>query len=251
MLDISIISVLMNNEDTLIKMKNSVLNQTFQQYEHIFCLSNKSSDNTIKLVKNFKSNKNLIFFESDNTKNKFDALNQAIKKSKGRYIILLHGDDYFIDDEVLNNIFISLKKYQNYSIYYADINYINIYQKVVREWKSPNEDKLKLSNIWKVAHTGLIIDKYKIDDDDLLYNTDYDISGDFLYLLNLIDKYPRQFKKINLISTNMLNTGDSSNLGNLKKQFIEDFIILKKYFSFIEVLLIIFLKKYSKILQYF
>jgi len=40
----------MNNEDTILKMKNSVTNQNLQDYEHIFCLSKKSKDNTGDIV---------------------------------------------------------------------------------------------------------------------------------------------------------------------------------------------------------
>ena len=95
---LSIISVLMNNEDTILKMKNSVTNQNLQDYEHIFCLSKKSKDNTGDIVYKYLNANDKVIYESDNTINKFDAINQAIKVSKGRYIFLLHGDDYIINE---------------------------------------------------------------------------------------------------------------------------------------------------------
>ncbi|AFS49650.1 glycosyltransferase group 2 [alpha proteobacterium HIMB59] len=247
---LSIISVLMNNEDTILKMKNSVTKQNLKDYEHIFCLSKRSKDNTSNIVNKYLTANDIVFYEAENTVNKFDAINQAIKISKGRYLFLLHGDDYIINENFFFEIFNIISKENDKGIFYTNINIVDKYDEIKRNWIAINDDNLNLSNAWLIPHTGILIDRYKVKDKDLYYNSDFFISGDLLYILKLIKKYQRLFKKINVYSVNMLNTGDSSKFKNILEQFYQDKKILKRFFPK-NYLKIIFLKKFSKVYQFF
>ena len=247
---LSIISVLMNNEDTILKMKNSVTNQNLQDYEHIFCLSKKSKDNTGDIVYKYLNANDKVVYESDNTVNKFDAINQAIKVSKGRYIFLLHGDDYIINENFFSEIFNIISKEHDKGIFYTNINIVNKNDEIKRNWIAISDNNLNLSNAWLIPHTGILIDRNKVKDKDLYYNSDFFISGDLLYILKLIKNYQKLFKKVNIYSVNMLNTGDSSKFKNILEQFNQDRQILKKFFPK-NYLKFIFLKKFSKVYQFF
>ena len=100
----SIISVLKNNHSTFIKMKESLNCQSFKNYEHLIILSNNIKDNTEELVEKFKCEKTIVYYERTRTYNKFDAINQGIQKINGRYLIILHGDDYFSNNNCLKNL---------------------------------------------------------------------------------------------------------------------------------------------------
>ncbi len=247
---LSIISVLMNNQETLVKMKESVERQTFKDYEHIFCISKKSTDKTNEiLIKKIKDSDKIIY-EKKTTKNKFDAINQALNFSKGKFIFLLHGDDYLANKNFFANIFREIDKNNNKCIFYTDINIVNSKGEIFRKWISKQENKLSLSNIWNIPHTGMIIDRSKINKKDLYYNDDFFISGDLLYIMNLYQKYSQSFKKIPFVSSHMLNTGDSSKIQNIFKQLKQDAIILKKFFPF-KYIFILLNKKLSKVSQFF
>ena len=247
---LSIISVLMNNQETLVKMKESVESQTFKDYEHIFCISEKSTDKTNEILKNKIKETDKIIYEKKTTKNKFDAINQALNFSNGEFIFLLHGDDYITNKNFFTNTFKEIDKNNDKCIFYTDINIVNSKGEIFRKWISKKENKLSLSNIWNIPHTGMIINRLKINEKDLYYNDDYFISGDLLYIMNLYQKYSLLFKKIPFVSSHMLNTGDSSKIQNIFKQLNQDLIILKKFFPF-KFIFILLSKKLSKVSQFF
>ena len=96
----------------------------------------------------------------------------------------------------------------------------------------------------------MVIDRSKINKKDLNNNDDFFISGDLLYIMNLYQKYSQSFKKIPFVSSHMLNTGDSSKIQNIFKQLKQDAIILKKFFPF-KYIFILLNKKLSKVSQFF
>ncbi len=93
MVDLSIIIV---NYNTFILTKNAI--NSILKYNHSFTyeiliVDNCSSDNSIDNLKNyFKKEKAIHFILSDENKGFAAGNNLAIKKSKGRYILLLNSD---------------------------------------------------------------------------------------------------------------------------------------------------------------
>ena len=172
----------------------------------------KSKDNTGDIVYKYLNANDRVFYEADNTVNKFDAINQAIKISKGRYLFLLHGDDYIINKNFFSEIFNIISEENDKGIFYTNINIVDKNDKIKRNWTAVTDNNLNLSNAWLIPHTGILIDRYKVKDKDLYYNSDFFISGDLLYILKLIKNYQKLFKKVNIYSVNMLNTETLLNL---------------------------------------
>ena len=93
-----------NNEKYLDKCIKSCLKQTYKNIE-IIVFDDKSTDSSKNILSKYKKNKIKIIF---NKNKKFNSgpLNQlnsiyiSLKKSKGKYIFLLDGDDYFLKDKV-------------------------------------------------------------------------------------------------------------------------------------------------------
>ena len=93
-----------NNEKYLDKCINSCLKQTYKNIE-IIVFDDKSTDSSKNILSKYKKNKIKIIF---NKNKKFNSgpLNQlnsiyiSLKKSKGKFIFLLDGDDYFLKDKV-------------------------------------------------------------------------------------------------------------------------------------------------------
>ena len=106
-------------------MKESLNCQSFKNYEHLIILSNNIKDNTEELVEKFKCEKTIVYYERTRTYNKFDAINQGIQKINGRYLIILHGDDYFSNNNCLKNLSEFFKKNPEKGIFYSDIKFVN------------------------------------------------------------------------------------------------------------------------------
>ncbi|OGJ37772.1 MAG: hypothetical protein A2182_03165 [Candidatus Pacebacteria bacterium RIFOXYA1_FULL_38_18] len=118
----SIITCTKNSEKYLKNALDSVENQTYKNYEHIF-VDGKSNDKTISLLESYKKNNNLIEIKilSKTSKGIANAMNEGIKVSKGKYIFILHSDDGFYDNDVLKDVAVFLEARQNLDWIYGKI----------------------------------------------------------------------------------------------------------------------------------
>ena len=90
---ISIIMNCHNGEKFLKKALNSILQQTYENWELIFW-DNKSSDKSKNIFKKFKDPR-FKYFYAKKFSDLHRARNFAIKKAKGKFITFLDTDDFF------------------------------------------------------------------------------------------------------------------------------------------------------------
>ena len=102
---VSILIINYNNGKLLTRAINSCLEQKYKNIE-ILIFDDKSTDNSKKILKQYKKNKKIRIFFNKNKKKKIaalDAMNGYIKlfkKSKGSLLCLLDSDDYFHKSKV-------------------------------------------------------------------------------------------------------------------------------------------------------
>ncbi len=94
---ISIIIPVYNLEDCLEKTINSIINQTFSDYELII-VDDGSSDSSIKIIEKYPQ---IILFKNNHLGAGLSR-NYALKRAKGEYILFLDGDDIFDKNFLLN-----------------------------------------------------------------------------------------------------------------------------------------------------
>lgn len=117
----SVIIPLYNKELYIKSAIESVLNQTFKDYE-IVIVNDGSTDYSLQIVNSFK-NKNITVINQANT-GVATARNNAIAAAKGKYISLLDADDTWYSNHLeaqkkLIDTFPNAKLYcNNYEIYY-------------------------------------------------------------------------------------------------------------------------------------
>ena len=100
----SIITVVLNNDKYIEKTINSVLSQSFKNYEYIV-LDGASTDKTIDII---KYEKKINFWSSEKDNGIYDAFNKGIKIAKGQFICIVNSDD--ILKNALNIIYKYIKK---------------------------------------------------------------------------------------------------------------------------------------------
>lgn len=98
---ISIIIPTYNASKTLSSALESILKQSFSDYE-ILIIDGLSTDNTIDIAKSYNDKRIKINSERDN--GIYDAMNKGIQLAKGEWIYFLGSDDRFYDSEVLEKV---------------------------------------------------------------------------------------------------------------------------------------------------
>ncbi len=101
-LELSIITVNLNNGNGLAKTITSVICQRFNKYEFIV-VDGASTDNSIEVIKQFQTY--ISFWISEKDKGIYHAMNKGIMHARGRYLLFLNSGDWLVNDLVLNKVF--------------------------------------------------------------------------------------------------------------------------------------------------
>ena len=116
---VSIIITNYNKSNFLLESVKSCLKQSYKKNEIIF-FDDKSSDNSLEKIKNFKLKNKYNFRIISNSKKKKDfatfshisAIKKGLSKAKGKYIFLLDSDDYFHQNKLKEIIKIFEENYK-------------------------------------------------------------------------------------------------------------------------------------------
>jgi glycosyltransferase len=246
MCDLTVITVVKNDEQNIISTVNSVLNQKNCTFEYIV-FDGKSTDNTFNKLKKIKNKKIKIFSQKD--ENLYDALNKCIKKSKGEYIFLMHSGDLFYNNFVLYNI--GKKLIQKPDMISGNIKFFKKKNNRIiinRVWRNPIK-KINKYSIFKIPHTSMVLKK-KIIKQINYYNILYSISSDMDFMIKL-----SKLKKLNYIYIDnffvlMLSNGLSTSKKNFFKKLTQDYKILLSNYHYNFFSYYIF-KIYFKFFQFF
>lgn len=99
---LSIITINLNNDLGLLETIESVVNQTFTDYEYII-IDGGSTDKSVGIIKKYSDKINYWISEPD--KGIYNAMNKGIKVTNGEYVIFMNSGDYFYNNNVLENVF--------------------------------------------------------------------------------------------------------------------------------------------------
>lgn len=186
---ISIITVCFNSEQTVEDTINSVLYQSYKNYEYII-VDGKSTDNTVNIIKKYEPLFNgKLKYISEKDSGLYDAMNKGIKIASGDIIGIINADDILANNNIFNTVINSFK--DNVDYIYSDILYCNDnFSKVIRKFKSGEMN----SDLVCIAHPTLYLRK-SVFNSIGYYNQSYKISADYDFMLRL---YKKKFNYIYL-----------------------------------------------------
>ena len=188
---VSIIMNCYNGEKYLEESLNSIINQTYQNWELVFW-DNISKDNSKKIFEKYKDDRFKYFLANEHTV-LYHARNLAIKKASGQFLAFLDTDDIWLKDKLEKQIkLFSNKKiglvYGNYWRY----NSLNFFKKK----KLASSKKLpsgKITNIllnqYFVGMLTVIIRKEFLDLDKKIFKVNFDLLADMDFVLRFSKNY--------------------------------------------------------------
>lgn len=231
----TIITVVRNNKNGIIRTINSVLDQDYKNYEYII-IDGESTDGTLEIINSFSNKIDVVISEKDN--GIYDAMNKGIIIAKGQFIAFLNSGDWYekntltlvsniLNDNKQIDILHGLLVYYNKNLEFEYIlgdNSISIPYRMIQHPSTFVRSKLYKENLYDL--------KYKSASD---YNT---------FLIFYFNKYNFLFSPF--IFTHFVNDGISQNI----KSRIETIEIKRKY-KLISIRKYVFLKIYLTFYNYF
>lgn len=97
---VSVCMPIFNDEKHILKAIDSVLKQTYQNFEIIVC-DNCSTDKTYEIVDKIDDSRIRLYKNEENIGFLLNS-NRSWHKAKGKYIVTLHGDDAYYDSYIEN-----------------------------------------------------------------------------------------------------------------------------------------------------
>lgn len=99
---VSVIMGVYNDEKFLYESIDSILKQSFKDFEFIIC-DDGSTDNSLKIINSFKDER-IIFLQNEKNLGLANTLNKCIRCSKGEYIARMDSDDISLNDRLRKQV---------------------------------------------------------------------------------------------------------------------------------------------------
>lgn len=218
---ISIITVVLNNKDTIADTIDSVLGQSYEDIEYII-VDGKSSDGTAAIISSYKDRIDKFISEADS--GIYYAMNKGIAQATGEVVGILNSDDCYADKNVIAKIAATLQKNPIDSVY-GDLDFVCRAKphKIMRIWRSKPYHSGLFQRGWHPAHPTFFV-RRKIYQQCGVFNTDFKIAADYELLL-------RFFVCCNITSLYIpcvlvkqkLGGASNKNIGNIIKANVESY----------------------------
>lgn len=211
----SIITINYNNRDGLRRTIESVVNQTFQDFEYII-IDGGSTDGSVDVIKEYADR--IDYWVSEPDKGIYNAMNKGILQAHGEYLNFMNSGDCFYDTEVLEHIYTSLDadivigKYQKsnestpWHFLYEDVTFLDLY-------------------VGTFCHQATFIHEHLFH--DCLYDENFKMVSDWKFFLEKLIHQDASFRNTNIVIVNYDATGVSNQMDDLVK--LERETILKSF----------------------
>lgn len=210
---VTVVTVCRNAEKTIKKTIESVLAQTYEDFEYIV-IDGASEDKTYEIVCGFDEKfkkRNICFTHISEPDNGiYDAMNKAADMAKGVWINYMNADDMFHSETILKDVFNNV---DNSDVIYGDTLRIKDSIGVIQKSRSPE-------SIYKVipfCHQSAFV-KTKIMKTQK-FDVKFKIAADYKFFLNVYIAGGR-FQHINKVISDYSLEGLSSN--EMYKTYIEN-----------------------------
>lgn len=198
---ISIITINRNNAEGLRRTIESVINQTFKDYEYII-IDGASTDGSLEVIQHYASKFSYWVSEPDN--GIYNAMNKGVQYANGEYLLMLNSGDTLFSTDTLEVLF---SNSFSEDIVYGNVNwetnfdgFSGIFPEHLTLWYF-----LEAS----IGHQASLI-KRELHNIAGLYREDYSIAADWCFFIDCLFKYNASSKKIDIVISNCPRDGIST-----------------------------------------
>ncbi len=200
---LSIITINYNNCDGLKRTIDSVVSQTFSDYEWIV-IDGGSNDGSFELIEKYQ--KHFTYWVSEPDKGIYNAMNKGISMAKGEWLLFLNSGDWLYNEDILKKVFSTA---HDADILYGDVVYHWMDKRGMELVEKP--DSLSLYYFYKdtLCHQSTFYSQRIFTNHR--YNENLHICSDWaLYIQLLIENY--KFEHLPFCISNFSQDGISTHL---------------------------------------
>lgn len=217
---ISIITATYNSGTTFRDTIKSVLNQDYNDYEHII-IDGNSKDSTVGIIKELEPlYEGRLKWISEPDKGLYDAMNKGIAMATGDVVGILNSDDFYSSADILSKVSEAIT---DVDAVYGDIHYVNPddLTKPIRFYSSKGFRPWKMRLGFMPAHPSFYC-RRRVYQTYGLFDTSFKVAADFEQLLRLIyiNRITTKYIPIDFVT---MRTGGASSSGfSSHKRIIKD-----------------------------
>ena len=219
---LSIITINYNNLAGLKKTVESVVNQTWQEFEYIV-IDGGSTDGSSEYLES--QTDKITYWISKPDSGIYNAMNKGILKASGEYLLFLNSGDHFFSTNILTENHHHLK---NFDLIYFNLEFVDTLGFRIISYPK----KLNFSFFYTntLCHQSTFIKKNLFETVGL-YDENYRFVSDWKFFIEVLFKYNCSYLKIGSILTTYHLDGISSHLTNQKILYDERQKVLYSEFN--------------------
>ena len=220
---ISVVTVCFNEENTIRSTIESVISQDYEDFEYVI-MDGASTDGTMDIVGQYLDKKHVTCY-SEPDKGLYDAMNRALDKITGDYVIFMNSGDSFYDGSVLSDVAGHLD---------SDIVYGDVYRRcadgnVVEKYKGTRWERIRTMLCGRIfCHQSQftraeVMRRYR-------FREDHRITADYDFVVRALSD-GLSFKHIDRIICSFDNEGGmSADMSNYRQMIKEDDASIRECF---------------------
>lgn len=191
---ISVITTVFNCERYIRQSLESILNQTFRDFEYIV-VNDGSTDNTLQKIREIASaDDRIILIDNKTNIGRVKSLNTALENVKSSYIAIQDADDISLPER-LEKQYNFLENNKDYVLAGANIIVMDEFENFISKPERPiDNDEAKFSLLFRCtfANPSIMFRKKVIDDNNIKYEDNFIHAEDFR-IITLISRHGKVY----------------------------------------------------------
>ena len=208
---LSLITVTFNSASTIKDTIESVLAQTYEDYEYLI-IDGASKDGTVDIIKSYEPLfKGKMKWISEKDKGMYDGINKGIRMATGDVVGIINSDDFYHRADIFSIINKAFEESPSVQSIYGDVRFVrpDNLDKTVRYYSSKNFKPSKFRWGWMPAHPTFFTYRKNFEKFGC-YKVDYKIAADFELLTRFLRSHALSSKYVPVDFMKMRTGGKST-----------------------------------------
>lgn len=237
---LSIITINLNNASGLKKTIDSIINQSFKDFEYII-IDGGSIDGSVGIIEDFSAK--LCYWTSEPDTGIYNAMNKGIMKAAGDYCLFLNSGDFLLKTSVLDQIFSN--HYSEDLICCKIHNHSSYYQGLIQLPKK----KLTFFDFFtaSLSHPSTFI-KTKLFRTHGLYDDSLRIAADWKFFLEAVIIFRCSYVTLDIEISDFAE-GGLSTINTVTNLMEREAVLNDKFYPFIEDYKSLYAYKSSRVIK--